>query len=245
MQITDYSPQELTIIKARLNDSLIDHARFMFRFREGSKFICSHHHFLLAEVLEKVYRLEIRRLIINIPPGYTKTELVGIQFLSWTLSLRPDCRFLYITGGDDLAKATNLKLKDQITNEAYQALYPVQIRNDQNTKNRWHTTAGGAVHATAINSQVTGFRAGSFKEGFRGAIIMDDILKPNDAHSVVKRTAINDRITDTVKSRLNDRDTPIILIMQRLHEEDPTGFLLNGGTGETWHHLNLPALIEL
>lgn len=79
---------------------------------------------------------------------------------------------------------------------------------------------------------------------FYGAIIVDDPIKPADAESAALRKTINGRMVNTVGSRVNSRKTPIIVVMQRLHEEDTTGFLLGGATGEKWEHLELPALRE-
>lgn len=81
---------------------------------------------------------------------------------------------------------------------------------------------------------------------FSGAIIIDDPIKPEDAASPVIRKSINGRMNSTIVSRVNSPKTPIIVIMQRVHEEDTTGFLLdpNAGTGDVWKHLMLPALIE-
>lgn len=80
---------------------------------------------------------------------------------------------------------------------------------------------------------------------FYGAIIIDDPIKPADAESSVVRKTINSRMVNTVGSRVNSRKTPIIVVMQRLHEEDTTGYLLGGATGEKWTHLKLAALTEL
>ena len=82
--------------------------------------------------------------------------------------------------------------------------------------------------------QLQGFGAGS-----GGAIIIDDPLKPDDALSDVRRSFINNRYNTTIRSRVNDRDVPIIVIMQRLHEDDLSGFLLDGGSGEQWHHFKV------
>lgn len=79
---------------------------------------------------------------------------------------------------------------------------------------------------------------------FYGAIIVDDPLKPGDAESATVRKTINKRMSNTIASRVNSRKTPIIVVMQRLHEEDTTGYLLDGGTGDDWTHLKLAALTE-
>ena len=112
-------------------------------------------------------------------------------------------------------------------------------------KKIWFNEFGGGVYATASGGAITGFGAGVAESKiFSGAIIIDDPLKPDDASSEIKRKAVNERYNGTIRSRVNDRDTPIIVIMQRLHEEDLSGFLLNGGSGEDWEHLCLTALNE-
>jgi predicted phage terminase large subunit-like protein len=81
-------------------------------------------------------------------------------------------------------------------------------------------------------------------EGFQGCIIIDDPLKPVDSLSKVKRDAVNNAFINTVQSRKASPDTPIIVIMQRLADEDLTGFLLNGGDGKEWEHICIPAINE-
>jgi predicted phage terminase large subunit-like protein len=121
----------------------------------------------------------------------------------------------------------------------------MKLKKDASGKKKWFNESGGGVYATASGGAITGFGAGvADSKIFSGAIIIDDPLKPDDANSEVKRSAVNERYNSTIRSRVNDRDTPIIVIMQRLHEEDLSGFLLNGGSGEEWEHLCLPALDE-
>jgi predicted phage terminase large subunit-like protein len=123
----------------------------------------------------------------------------------------------------------------------------VEWKQDADAKGLWKTQQGGAFMASPAGGTITGFGAGSTELGsygrkFAGAIIIDDPLKPDDASSEVERASVNERLINTVMSRRNSRETPIILIMQRLHEDDMTGFVLAGNTGETWHHLKMPAL---
>lgn len=75
-------------------------------------------------------------------------------------------------------------------------------------------------------------------------ILIDDPVKPDDAFSETMRERINRRFNNTIASRTNSPETPIVVIMQRLHENDMSGFLLNGGSGEEWEHLCLPAIDE-
>ena len=80
---------------------------------------------------------------------------------------------------------------------------------------------------------------------FYGAIVIDDPIKVDDADNEKERDRVNKRLNSTIKSRRNSRNTPIIIIMQRLHENDMAGFVLAGGMEESFHHLNLPACDEL
>lgn len=79
---------------------------------------------------------------------------------------------------------------------------------------------------------------------FYGAIIIDDPIKVDDADNEKERDRVNNRLNSTIKSRRNSRNTPIIIIMQRLHEDDMAGFVLRGGMGEEFYHLNLPSCDE-
>jgi predicted phage terminase large subunit-like protein len=100
------------------------------------------------------------------------------------------------------------------------------------------------VYATSLGGQITGFRAGHMAEGFTGAIILDDPLKPEDAFSKTKLDAANRKLLTTVQSRKANPDVPIILIMQRIAENDPTGFLKAGNLGEEFHHVVIPAVLD-
>ena len=80
---------------------------------------------------------------------------------------------------------------------------------------------------------------------FYGAIVIDDPIKVDDADNEKERDRVNKRLNSTIKSRRNSRNTPIIIIMQRLHEDDMAGFVLRGGMEEQFYHLNLPACDEL
>ena len=203
------------------------------------------HHIVIAETLQKVFDLKIKRLIINVPPGYTKTEEAVIHFIARGLAINPQALFMHLSYGDDLALWNSTQTKDVIESPEYQELFPMLLRPDVSSKKKWYTEQGGGLYATSAGGQVTGFRAGRMEHNkFTGALIIDDPIKPDDGYKEPIRKKINNRFMNTFKSRLAlESDTPIILIMQRIHEEDPSGFLLTGGTGEKWHHLMLPVEI--
>jgi predicted phage terminase large subunit-like protein len=159
------------------------------------------------------------------------------MFIAWTLAKNPMAKFIHLSYSDSLALDNSSMTKEYINSDAFQSIWDLQLKKDSQSQKKWYTTQGGGVYATSSGGAITGFGAGS-----GGAIIIDDPLKPDDALSDVRRSFINNRYNTTIRSRVNDRDVPIIVIMQRLHEEDLSGYLLDGGSGEKWHHLKLAAL---
>lgn len=148
----------------------------------------------------------------------------------------------------------------------------VQIKKDSKAKKKWYTSEGGGVYATAAAGQVTGFGAGQVdeeeeeededlnefldgireesekvdpitqKQKFGGAIIIDDPIKPEDADSEVIREKVNQRFDSTIRNRVNSRNTPIIVIMQRLHPVDLSGYLMRDEESDQWEVISLPCL---
>jgi len=224
---------------------LLDFAKWYFHEREGMEFIEGPHHKVMGETLDRVLNGEITRLIITVPPGMTKTELAVVNFIAKGFHINPASRFIHATFSDDLARENSDKVRGLMALEGYQAVKPVMIRADSNAKDRWKTTAGGGVLAKAAGGPITGFRAGYMDASiFTGALVIDDALKPDDAFSPAKRKVVNQRATNTFRSRLAHPGIPIIVIMQRLHGDDFAGHLLAGGSGDIWYHLNLPVMID-
>jgi len=224
---------------------LLPFATWFFPEREGMPLLVGPHHRVLAETLDLVFKGKISRLIITLPPGYTKTEFAVVNFIAKGFQLNPKSRFIHATFSDDLARENSDKVKTLIETEAFQELAEVQIRTDSKAKDRWKTAEGGGLLAKAAGGPITGFRAGYMdKTRFTGALVIDDPLKPDDAFSPKKRENVNRRAANTFRSRLAHEGVPIIVIMQRLHDDDFAGHLLKGGTGEVWDHLDLPVMIE-
>lgn len=219
-------------------------ARYMFKERRGYRWMRNHHHQQICDALMRVYRGECTRLIINIPPRYSKTELAVVNFIAWSLGKAPDSEFIYTSYSARLAANYSYEARGMILHPAYGRVFPsVQLKGDSKAKDEWRTTAGGLVYAAGSGGTITGYGAGKVRDGFGGAIIIDDPHKASEATSDVMRQNVIDWFQTTLESRKNSPSTtPIILIMQRLHEEDLAGWLLAGGNGETWEHLNLPAI---
>lgn len=203
---------------------------------------------VIADVVDDVLSGRRQNVVITVAPGSSKTELVVINFIARGLALNPRARFLHLTGSDNLASLNSATAREIIMSDEYQELWPIKIADDAKAKKRWNVLVdghpAGGVYATAIGGQVTGFRAGHMTEGFQGALIIDDPIKPEDAFSPSALQHANRKLITTVKSRLATPGTPIILVMQRIAEGDPAGFIEKGNLPGNWDLIRLPAVID-
>ncbi|MEA4359186.1 DNA-packaging protein [Klebsiella pneumoniae] len=230
--------------KVECEEDGLYYARYFFKQRTGGKMIVAPHHKVIQKTLDRVIDGEIQRLIINVPPGYTKTELAAINMMGRGLALNCRARFMHLSYSHNLALLNSSTARAMIKSQAYQSMWPMALRDDADSKAMWWTEHGGGVYASSAAGQVTGFRAGHMEPGWQGALIIDDPVKPDDAYSEIVRDGVNNRFNETIKSRLALETTPMIVIMQRIHYHDLSGYLLRGGSGEKWHHLNLPVIID-
>ena len=251
---------ELEFFQYKLTSSPLLFTRYFYKKRFGRKFIVSRHHEKIADVLNRVIQGELTRVIINLPPRYSKTELCVKNFIAQGLAINPAAKFIHLSGSDELARDNSEEVRDLVKSEEYQSVFPyVQVKRDSDSKKKWYTTSGGGVYATSAAGQVTGFGAGAVDNEndfddffpnditkFSGAIIIDDPIKPEDANSDTLRDRVNNRFETTIRSRVNSRHTPIVIIMQRLHLDDLCGYLidLEGDIkdGGEWYVLSLPAI---
>lgn len=186
------------------------------------------------------------------------TELAVKNFIAKGLAINPASKFIHLSYASSLALDNSEEIRGIVTSDEYTRIFPeVQLSKSSKAKNKWYTTEGGGVYATATGGQITGFGAGEVDDEelieeleshensskFAGAIVIDDPLKPDDADSDIKRERINQRFENTIRSRANSRNTPIIIIGQAVHERDLIGYLLETEP-EKWELLNIPAIIE-
>jgi len=217
--------------------------RYAFFMRRGFKWTDNWHHKVICDALMRVHSGECKRLIINIPPRYSKTEIAVVNFMAWSLAKNPDCEFIHTSYSARLASNNAANTRDLVGSDWYHDLFPdVLIDASSTAKDHWKTISGGVVYSAGAGGAITGFGAGKLRDGFGGAVIIDDPHKADEATSEVMRQNIKDWFQNTIESRLNSKETPIIIIMQRLHEDDLSGWLLNGGNGEEWEHICLPAI---
>jgi len=121
----------------------------------------------------RVYHGECKRLIINVAPRYSKTELAVINFMAWALGKTPDAEFIHTSYSARLAASNAWQTRELVQHPAYREIFPdVALRSGCNAKDEWRTTAGGCVYAVGAGGSITGYGAGKHRRGFGGAIII-------------------------------------------------------------------------
>lgn len=265
----------LELLRLEMLTSFEKYTKAMFKAQYKRSFIVAEHHKKIFRALQDVVDGKCKRLIINMPPRYGKTETAIKSFISWCFALNPKCRFLHLSYSDMLVKDNSDTIRGIMKEGLYKSLFPKSaLESDKSSATRWKTAAGGELYAVSTQGQVTGFGAGNVDvtedeltqmttagdalslddninnvlEGigartnvFQGAILIDDPMKPEDAESDIVRERINLRFENTIRNRTNSRNTPIIIIMQRLHEHDLCGYLQEIEPDE-WTVLSLPAI---
>lgn len=216
----------------------------MFKARKGVDFMCNWHHEAICNALEKVVTGQTTRLIINIPPRGSKTEIAVVNFIAWATGLFPNSEWIHASYSKRIAANNTYNTRELMSHETYREIFPwINIRGDSAAKDEFRTSQGGVIYATGSEGSITGFGAGGMnRHEFRGCIVVDDPHKAGEADSDVSRQNVLDWFQTTMESRKNNPDTPIIVIMQRLHESDLAGWLINGGNGEEWETLIIPAI---
>lgn len=185
----------------------------------------------IAYRLDRVRRGKSRRLLINLPPRNAKSKTVSICWVAWMLGQDPSLNFVCVSYSNELSGSLARDCLTIMQSDWYRELFPRTIIR-RAAAHDFRTTAGGGRLATSVTGSLTG-RGGDI-------IILDDVIKPDEAMSEVTREAVNNWYRSTLASRLNDKETgAIICVMQRLHQFDLPGMLLEAGA---WDHLALPAI---
>ena len=237
-------------LRRELLSDLFTFHRFMFEKRTGREFMLSRpdgnesHFKTVCRALEDAFYLRSTRLVINLPPGWAKSELCK-SFIAWCFAHYPDCKFLYISHSFELATLHTASIRQTMCMPIYRQLFGIDIRRDSSAKDFFMTTQGGAVAAFGSGSGITGHDAGlPGLPRFSGAVVIDDIHKPEEIHSDTIRERIKRNYFETIERRLRSPNVPILLIGQRLHEDDLIAHLLNDADGQEWHRVIIKALDE-
>ncbi|MCI5049569.1 MAG: hypothetical protein MRY32_04480 [Rickettsiales bacterium] len=190
---------------------------------------------LISEYLKAIEQGQITRLIINLPPRSLKSTMISVAWPAWLLAHNPSMQIMAASYSQQLADKHSQDCRMIVQSEAYQRCFSdTKLCRTQNEKHKWMTSKRGMRLATSIWGSATG-------EG-GDILIADDVMNALQAQSAMARASINDWFDHTFATRLNDKKKgAIIVVMQRLHEDDTTGHLLQKGG---WEHLCLPAMAE-
>lgn len=208
--------------------------RVFYEINPQTKFKGNWHIELLAAKLEACRLGKTKRLIINIPPRSLKSICASVAFPAWLLGKDAAAQVICVSYAQDLAEKHARDSRAVMSTDWYQSVFPTRLSADRNAVQEFVTTSQGYRLTTSVGGVLTG----------RGAdfIIIDDPLKPEEALSETQRKAANDWFSHTLYSRLNDKSTGcIIIIMQRLHEDDLVGHVL---AQEGWDLVSFPAIAE-
>jgi predicted phage terminase large subunit-like protein len=204
------------------------------------------HHEVICDYLTLIKREEFKKalgqdcegIVFNVPPRTMKSLLVTVLFPVWLWTSRPWRRFMFVSYAEKLSAQHSLLRRNVIQSDWYRQRWGrlFQLAKDQNEKNHFENSARGQMFSTAMQATATGMGG--------DILVFDDPLNPDQALSEAERTAVNFRFDCTFRSRLNDPAAGVkIIVMQRLHELDLTGHVLQRDSGR-WKHIKLPAIAE-
>lgn len=222
-----------------------------FRHVNGVPYELNEHVYPIADKLNRILTCDPsqpRNIIINMPPRSGKTELCILYFVALGFAVNPSSVFMHLSSSDNLVNRNVAGIRDIMLSAPYRMLFPMtQVTN--NAAGSIQTSSGGEMYVAPFLGQITGFGCGVYGSNkFSGAMLVDDPVKTQDALSETIRERINFTWSNTIISRKNSEDTPVIIIAQRTHENDLCGYLMkNEGVvseGGKWDLLELPAIID-
>ena len=200
----------------------------------GQKLSPAWHAEVLAQKLQGVRDGRGKRLIVNVPPRHLKSLAASVALPAWLLGRNPSLAIINVTYGQNLSDKFARDCRAIMTSDWYQALFATRLDAPRPPLLELVTTSGGFRMATSVGGVLTG----------RGAdvILIDDPLKPADAMSESRRAAANEWFDGTLYPRLNDKQNgAIVIVMQRLHEDDLAGHVMGHGG---WEVASFPAIAE-
>jgi predicted phage terminase large subunit-like protein len=207
--------------------------RSFYELNPETDFVSGPHIEAIAAKLEACRLGKIKRLIINLPPRNLKSHCTSIAFAAWFLGHDPSRHVICASYGQDLADKLARDCRTVMNSSLYKRLFRTRL-SDRQAVHDFMTTAQGTRLATSVGGVLTG-RGGDL-------ILIDDPQKPDEALSETRRNAVNDWYDNTLMSRLNSKaDGCIVIIMQRLHQDDLVGHVLEQGH---WDVLSLSAIAE-
>lgn len=197
------------------------------------EFLCKE----LQQIAERVKRrepTEYEYYIINIPPSSSKSTIISQMYVAWTWTIDPTQRFICGSYSKDIARKDASFAQTILNSDKYKLFFP-SLSLNKDAVDLIKNNKGGERFATSVGGSVTGIHGHQ--------LIIDDPLNPQQSSSKVERDTANGWVTTTLSNRkVNQEVTPTIVVMQRLHEDDTTGYLIKRGV--SYKHICLPAELD-
>lgn len=243
----DLTPAQKRAIKEMSAHSFEKMIRIWFNLLQGQKFLGNWHLSYICRCLEEVVDGTKQNVIFNVAPGSSKTEIFSIHMPVYAMIKNKKVRNLNLSFSDGLVQQNSMRVREIIGSPEFQELWPCKLAK-ASAKDITALNSDGKVwlqlNSRAIGGQVTGLRGGYMDDGFTGMLVLDDPDKPSDLFSAVRRNASHTLLKNTVRSRRMKDTTPCVMVQQRLHVNDSTWFLLNGGMGGIeFDVVSIPALV--
>ena len=198
--------------------------RCLMTLNPGARILPNWHLDAIAHQLDRVRRGETTRIIFNMPPRHLKSMTVSVAFPAYLLGLDPRRRIFAISYSSELSSKHASDFRSIVESPWYRRAFP-DMRIARSLEDEVVTTARGFRKATSVHGTLTGLGGDIF--------IIDDPQKPADAQSDTQRNGLNQWVSNTLMSRLDNKQTGIIIVvMQRVHLNDLSGYLIEiGGVG--------------
>lgn len=219
-----------------------------FNITQGDSFRTNWHHHYYDYAARKMFAGEAQNIIVNVPPGGTKTEFFSVHCPVYAMVKFTRVRILNTSYSKDLVNENSERSRALVKSAEFQEFYPYAMGSDK-VDNWTLERAGKRLHqlfSRSSGGQITGVRGGYMGEGYTGHIQADDWDKIDDLFSEAKRKKSHVRLVNTLRSRRAHTGTPFFAVQQRGHIDDSTAFLLSGGMGlKIDLHIKIPALIDM
>ena len=242
--ISSLDEHEISVLREHLEGNFEEFSKFCFKVMTGQKLLHVDYYVILFEAIQRLIDQECTRMIINIPPRAGKTLLISIFLPLFAWARNPSGQTILTGFNSDVLAECSGYIRTIMSDPDFRRVFPdVVIDNNKKSVERLGTMSAGVLHAIPTTGKMTGKGAGALVEGFSGLMSIDDVIKPDDANSPTERDKINNRFSNTLLSRLATETTPLIIIMQRLHADDLCGYLMKGGSHDSYDWLNIPGIV--
>ena len=241
------TPAEQLALAAAAESGPLAFLSLWYNVSQVDSFRCNWHHHYFEWAALRLLSGESKGMIINIPPGGTKTEFWSIHLPVYCMVKHKRVRILNTSYSKDLVTENSERSRALIKSGEFQQFYPWDVGKDK--VDDWTIEQGGKrkhqLFSRPSGGQITGVRGGYMGPGYTGHVACDDWDKVDDLFSDAKRKKSHTRLINTVRSRRAHSGTPFVFVAQRGHVDDSTAFLLSGGMGiKIDTHINISALID-